>query len=123
MTAPGVSITIQDGGANTTINVPAANMRVKIGVLLATTAAYAASGLNPTAVVNQIVAVTQAPSLVPYFIGGKLMESAGLVCAGGGVALAIGIPLVTAGSSGDDAGNRGITTLAMASSAVTASCT
>jgi Protein of unknown function (DUF2586) len=99
MSAPGVTITIQDGGANTTIEVPAANMRAKIGVLLSATAAYAASGLNPTAVVNQIVAVTQAPSLVPYFIGGKLMESAGLVCAGGGVALAIGIPLVTAGTA------------------------
>jgi hypothetical protein len=97
--ATGVTITIMDGGANTTVEVPSAGIRVKIGVLLSNTAAWASSGLNPTAVANQIVSVTQAASLVPYFIGGKLMESAGLVCANGGTALAIGIPLVNKGTA------------------------
>jgi hypothetical protein len=94
-----VTITIQDGGANTTIEVPAANIRVVMGCLLSSTASWAASGANPTAVTNQIVSATQASTLAPYFVGGKLLEAAGLDCAGGATVLAIGIPVVTTGTA------------------------
>jgi hypothetical protein len=99
MSGGDITLTIQDGGANTAINVPSSNVRVKIGCLLTNTAAWSASGANPTAVVNQIVSATQAVTLAPYFVGGKLLESAGLDCAGGATVLCIGVPVVTPGTA------------------------
>lgn len=99
MSGGDVTITIQDGGANTAVNVPASNIRVKIGCLLTLTASFDSSVANPTAVVNQIVAATQPATLAPYFVAGKLLESAGLVCAAGGTVLAVGIPVVTKGTA------------------------
>lgn len=86
-----ITITIQDGGANTAITVPSANVRVEIGCLL--------TGISQTAVVNQIISATNPSTIANAFIAGKLCEAAGLVCASGGVVLAIGIPVVTHGTA------------------------
>lgn len=93
MSGGDITITIQDGGANTAVNVPSSNVRVVLGCLLSTTASWSSSGLNPTAVVNQIVAATQPGTLAPYFVGGKLLEAAGMDCAAGATVLAIGFPV------------------------------
>lgn len=89
--ASDVTITIQDGGANTAINVPAANIRVKIGALL--------TGVGGTAIVNQIISTRSPNTLSQAFVGGQLAEAAALVCLGGGTVLAIGIPIVTPGTA------------------------
>lgn len=89
--ASDVTITIQDGGANTAINVPASNVRVKIGCLL--------TGVGGTAVVNQIISTRSPNTLAAAFVGGQLAEAAALVCLGGGTVLAIGVPIVTPGTA------------------------
>lgn len=89
--ASDVTITIQDGGANTAINVPASNIRVKIGCLL--------TGIGQTAVVNQIISTRSANTLASAFVGGQLAEAAALVCLAGGTVLAIGVPVVTPGTA------------------------
>jgi hypothetical protein len=97
MSGGDLTITINDGGPNAPINVPSSSLRVLIGCLLTTTASWASSGANPAAAVNQIVSATQPAQLAPYFVGGKLLEAAGLDCAAGATVLAIGVPVVTAG--------------------------
>lgn len=95
-----VTITINDGGANTAINVPASNVRVKLGCLL--------TAVGQTAVVNQIIATTNAGALATAFVGGALKEAAGLVVAAGAVVLAIGMPVAADGTATavvDGAGN------------------
>lgn len=89
--ASDVTITIQDGGANTAINVPAANIRVKIGCLLA--------AVGGTAIVNQIISTRSPNTLATAFVGGQLAEAAALDCLGGATVLAIGVPIVTPGTA------------------------
>lgn len=86
-----VTITINDGGANTAVNVPASNVRVKIGCLL--------TGVGQTAVVNQIIATRNPNTLLGAFVGGELAEASALVCLAGGLVLAIGVPVVTLGTA------------------------
>lgn len=94
-----VTVTIQDGGANTSINVPSSNIRVVIGCLLSNPASFDSSLTNPTASTNQIISATQPSQLVPYFTCGKTMEAAGLDCAAGAQVLVIGVPIVTTGTA------------------------
>jgi hypothetical protein len=94
-----VTLTIQDGGANTAINVPSSNVRVVIGCLLSNPASFDSSVTNPTATVDQIISSTQASALVPYFTAGKTMEAAGLDCAAGAQVLVVGVPIVATGTA------------------------
>jgi Protein of unknown function (DUF2586) len=84
-----VEITIQDGGANTTIQVPSQAVQVVIGCLLSVATVQA----------NQIVSTRSPTTLQQVFKGGSLCEAAALTCQAGGTVLAIGVPIATAGTA------------------------
>lgn len=88
MTTGDVQMTIQDGGANTQVVLPAQEVQVVIGC--------AAGG---SAAVNQIVSTRNPATLQSSFLAGPLMEAAGLVVLAGGTVLAIAVPISTKGSA------------------------
>lgn len=87
MSIPSVNIVIADNGANAAINLPQSSVQVKIGPAL--------SG-SP---INVPVATTNPATLVTNFLGGQLVEAAGLVCAAGGTVIAVGIPITAVGTA------------------------
>jgi len=83
---PTVSITVQDNGASAALSVPQANVQLVIGVAIG-------------GVVNQPFASSQPNAIQTQFIGGPLMEAAGLVAQAGNVPICISCPVVTAGTA------------------------
>jgi hypothetical protein len=83
---PSVNITVVDNGASAALSVPQQNVQLKIGTAI---------GGTP----NQPFATTSPQSLQTQYIGGPLVESAGLVAQAGNVAVCISIPIVTKGAA------------------------
>lgn len=81
---PTVTITVQDNGASAAIAVPQQQLQLVIGCAIGGT-------------VNQPFATTQAQSVQQQFIGGPLVEAAGLTCAGGGTVVCVSCPINTHG--------------------------
>lgn len=86
MTIPSVSIIIADNGASAAQNLPLSNVQVVLGCATGGT-------------VNLPTATTNPATLVANFVGGPLVEAAGLVCANGGTVIAMALPIVTTGTA------------------------
>lgn len=84
-----VDITIQDGGADTAIQVPLKSVQVVIGCLLSVALVAA----------NQVVSTRSTQTIQSQFVGGQLAEAAALSVLAGGTVLAIGVPIVTPGTA------------------------
>ena len=83
---PTVSITVQDNGSSSALSVPSQTVQLKIGCAIGGT-------------VNQPYATSSPTALQTQFIGGPLVEAAGLVCAAGNIVVAISCPIVTKGTA------------------------
>lgn len=83
---PTVEIDIQDNGVNTTLQLPQQQVQVVLGC------AVGGTPLVP-------FATTSATSLQAQFDGGPLVQAGGLVCAGGGTVVAIGLPINALGTA------------------------
>jgi hypothetical protein len=83
---PSVTITVVDNGASAALSVPQANVQVKIGCAIGGT-------------VNQPYATQNPGSLQTQFIGGPVVEAAGMVCQAGNVAVVVSCPIVTKGTA------------------------
>jgi hypothetical protein len=83
---PTVTITVQDNGASAALSVPQASVQLVVGV---------AVGGTP----NQPYATTNPQGIQMQYIGGPLVEAAGLVAQAGGVALCISCPVATLGTA------------------------
>jgi hypothetical protein len=83
---PTVQVVVQDNGASAALSVPQAKVQLVIGVAVG-------------GVVNQPYASTSPQNIQTQYLGGPLMEAAGLVAQGGGVALCISCPIVTPGTA------------------------
>ena len=85
-TNPSVSITVQDNGSSAALSVPQASVQLVIGCAVGGT-------------VNQPYATSSPTALQTQFIGGPLVEAAGMVCQAGNVAIAVSCPIVTTGTA------------------------
>jgi hypothetical protein len=83
---PTVTISVQDNGASAALSVPQASVQLVVGV---------AVGGTP----NQPYATTNPQGIQTQFIGGPLVEAAGLVAQAGSVALCISCPVATLGTA------------------------
>jgi hypothetical protein len=83
---PSVTITIADNGANAAQTVPQQNVQVVLGCAVG----------GP---LNTPVATSSPNTLQTTFVGGPLVEAAGLVCQAGGIAICVGLPIVTKGTA------------------------
>ncbi len=86
MSLPTVTIIVADNGATAAIQLPQQNVQVKIGCAIGATA-------------NVPIAASQPATILSNLTGGPLCEASGLVCAAGGVAIAVPIPIVTIGAA------------------------
>jgi hypothetical protein len=86
MSIPNVAITVADNGVNTSIELPQSNVQVVLGC------AVGGVPLQP-------FATTLASRVQSQFVGGPLVEAAGLVCSAGGVAICVGLPVATHGTA------------------------
>jgi hypothetical protein len=84
---PVVTITVQDNGASAALSVPLTNIQLVVGCGIA------------SAVVNQPYATTNPSSLQTQYLGGPIVEAAGLIAQAGNVALCISCPIVTKGTA------------------------
>ena len=82
---PTVTISVQDNGASAALAVAASNIQLVVGCAVGGT-------------VNQPFATTNPTAIQTNFIGGPLVESAGLVAQAGNVALCVSAPIVTKGT-------------------------
>lgn len=83
---PTVTIMVQDNGASAALSVPQSNIQLKIGVAIG-------------GVVNQPYASSSPASIQTQFIGGPLVEAAGLVAQAGNIPICISCPVVTPGTA------------------------
>lgn len=83
---PTVTITVVDNGASAALSVPLATVQLVIGCAIA-------------GVANQPYASSNPQSIQGQFIGGPLVEAAGLVAQAGNVAICISCPIVTPGTA------------------------
>lgn len=83
---PTVTVTVQDNGASAALSVPQSNVQLKIGVAIG-------------GVVNQPYASTNPQAIQTQFIGGPLVEAAGLVAQAGNIPICIACPVVTKGTA------------------------
>jgi hypothetical protein len=83
---PTVTVTVVDNGASAALSVPQANVQLKIGVAVG-------------GVVNQPYASSNPQSIQTQFIGGPLVEAAGLVAQAGNIPICISCPVVTKGTA------------------------
>ena len=83
---PTVTISVQDNGASAALSVPQSNVQLVIGVAIGGTA-------------NQPYASTSPAAIQTQFIGGPLMEAAGLVAQAGNVPICISCPVAAAGTA------------------------
>lgn len=81
-----VTITVADNGANAALTLPQSKVQVVIGCAI-------------TGTVNLPVATNDPVTLATTYTGGPLTEAAGLVCASGGLVIAMSVPVVTKGSA------------------------
>jgi hypothetical protein len=85
-TVPSVDITVSDNGVNTTLQLPQQQVQVVLGC---------AVGGTPFVP----YATTSATALQSQFVGGPLVQAAGLVCAAGGTVIACRLPITTPGTA------------------------
>ena len=83
---PTVTVTVQDQGASAALSVPQSNVQLKVGCAI---------GGTP----NQPYASTNPQSIQMQFIGGPLVEAAGLVAQAGNIPICISCPIVTPGTA------------------------
>ena len=83
---PSVVVTVQDNGASAALSVPQSNVQLVVGCAVGGT-------------VNQPFATTSPTVLQNQFVGGPLVEGAGMVCQAGGVAVCVSCPIVTKGTA------------------------
>lgn len=83
---PTVNIVVQDNGASAALSVPQSNVQLKIGVAIG-------------GVVNQPFASSNPQSIQTQFIGGPLVEAAGLVAQAGNIPVCVSCPVVTKGTA------------------------
>jgi hypothetical protein len=83
---PQVVIQVEDNGASAALSVPQSNVQLKIGVAIG-------------GVVNQPYASSNPQSIQNQFIGGPLVEAAGLVAQAGNIPICISCPIVTPGTA------------------------
>ena len=83
---PSVVVTVQDNGASAALSVPQSNVQLVVGCAVGGT-------------VNQPFATTSPTTLQNQFVGGPLVEAAGMVCQAGGVAVCLSCPIVTKGTA------------------------
>jgi hypothetical protein len=83
---PTVTITVQDNGASAALAVPQANVQLKIGCAIGGT-------------LNQPYASSNPQSIQTQYIGGPLVEAAGLVAQSGNIPICISCPIVTTGTA------------------------
>lgn len=83
---PTVSIIVADNGASAALTVPQSSVQLKVGCAIGGT-------------VNQAFATGNPASLQTQYIGGPLVESAGLVCQAGNIAVCVSCPIATKGTA------------------------
>lgn len=83
---PTVTITVVDNGASAALSVPQANVQLVIGVAIGGT-------------VNQPFASTNPQSIQTQFLGGPLVEAAGLVAQAGNIPICVSCPVVNHGTA------------------------
>lgn len=83
---PTVQITVQDNGASASLSVPQSSVQLVIGVAIGGTVNQPYASSNPQAIQTQ-------------FIGGPLVEAAGLVAQAGNIPICISCPVVTPGTA------------------------
>ena len=84
---PSVTVLVQDNGVSAALSVPLSSVQLKTGCAIGGTPAQPYASVSPTAIQAQ-------------FVGGPLVEAAGLVCQAGGVAVCVSCPIATKGTAG-----------------------
>src|SRR5271165_2578497 len=90
MSIPTVTIVVNDNAAGAALVLPQSSLQVVIGC------STLAAG---SSLMSKPLATTNPQTLVTNFVGGPLVEAAGLVCAAGGTVIAIPIPVTTKGTA------------------------
>src|ERR1019366_2080397 len=83
---PSVTILVADNGSSAAQTVPQSSVQLKVGCAIGGT-------------VNQPYATSNPGSLQTQFIGGPLVEAAGLVCQVGNIAVCVSCPIATKGTA------------------------
>lgn len=83
---PTVTITVQDNGASAALSVPQQSVQLVVGVAIGGTVVQPYASTSPQGIQTQ-------------YIGGPLVEAAGLVAQVGNVAVCVSCPVVTAGTA------------------------
>lgn len=83
---PTVTIIVEDNGASAALSVPLSTVQLKTGPAVGGTPNQPYASSSPSAIRNQ-------------FIGGPLVESAGMVAQQGNIALCVAAPIVTKGTA------------------------
>lgn len=83
---PTVQITVQDNGASASISVPQSNVQLVVGVAIG-------------GQVNQPYASSNPQAIQTQFIGGPLVEAAGLIAQAGNIPVCVSCPVVTKGTA------------------------
>lgn len=83
---PTVTISLNDNGSSAALSVPQQNVQLVVGCAVGGT-------------VNQPFASTSPQSIQQQFIGGPLVESAGMIAQAGNIAICVSCPIVTPGTA------------------------
>jgi hypothetical protein len=83
---PTVQIVVNDNGANAALSVPQQQVQLVVGAAVGGT-------------VNQVYASTSPGGIQTQFVGGPLVEAAGLIAQAGNIAVCVSCPIVTKGTA------------------------